>query len=225
REPDSADLSTSYRPLVLRRIPRQRHLPVYFLPSNPRTWRRAARLAISYAKSSSLPNDHLRRGGAVESLPVSFSHAERRQLEPGERFPLVYYCGVGSEGDGAGLNAVDLARRGWKALLAQTKQWLDKRARPAPTEQARARINQHVLQLVPRRRADHRHRRLGAGHIPFAPLLRRRRPLVPRQPAVGFPRRMDGRPPGGPPAPFGRLPPVHPQGRLAALYIDGALLD
>lgn len=120
-------------------------MPVYFLPSNPRTWRRAARLAISYAKSSSSPNDHLRRGGTVESLPVSFSHAERRQLEPGERFPLVYYCGVGSEGDGAGLNAVDLARRGWKALLAQTKQWLDKRARPAPTEQARARINRNMF--------------------------------------------------------------------------------
>lgn len=80
-----------------------------------------------------------RGGGVVEVLPISFAHGRRVELGPGEEKVQVYFCGVGSEGDGAGLNAVDLARHGWEKLFAKTREWLDARTRRVPTAQSQAR--------------------------------------------------------------------------------------
>lgn len=84
-------------------------------------------------------------GGVLSDGRATFSHVKECELAPGEHFTQVYYCGVGSEGDGAGLNTVDLARHGWKKLVSETKQWLDDRARPAESAAARDRINRNMF--------------------------------------------------------------------------------
>ncbi len=51
---------------------------------------------------------------------------------PGPRASVAFYVGVNREGDGARTTAVDLARRGWQALLTESLGWLDARARELP---------------------------------------------------------------------------------------------
>lgn len=51
-------------------------------------------------------------------------------LSGGEHKAFALYIGVGPEADGARTTAVDLRRRGWEALLAETRRWLQGRAAP-----------------------------------------------------------------------------------------------
>ena len=51
-------------------------------------------------------------------------------LLPGEELVVPLYLAVNIEGSGAGTTVVDLRRRGWSNLLAQTEAWLQERIRP-----------------------------------------------------------------------------------------------
>lgn len=85
-------------------------------------------------------------GGVLPSDSVAaFRHVRPLVLAPGESAELHYFCGVGREGDGAGLNTVDLARHGWPKLYSETRAWLDARARPAPTAAIADRLNRNLF--------------------------------------------------------------------------------
>lgn len=84
-------------------------------------------------------------GTLAPGTTAAFAQSERLTLAPGAAATVHYFCGVGREGDGAGLNAVDLARHGWASLYAQTRAWLDARARPAPDDAVAKRMNRNLF--------------------------------------------------------------------------------
>lgn len=79
--------------------------------------------------------------------PVGFRLAREVTLARGERAAVAFYVGVGMEADGARTTAVDLRRRGWEALLAETRGWLQARR---PTERGRLADLCHLNQLFNR---------------------------------------------------------------------------
>lgn len=50
--------------------------------------------------------------------------SQTASLAPGEKLVLAFYCSLNLESDGARTGALHLRRRGWQALLAETRQWL-----------------------------------------------------------------------------------------------------
>lgn len=65
-----------------------------------------------------------RDGSSPEQQAVRFSVGRRLALPPGGQAALTVYVTVGPEQDGARTTGVDLRRRGWEALLAETLAWL-----------------------------------------------------------------------------------------------------
>lgn len=63
-----------------------------------------------------------------EGTPYFFHYQKNDLLQPEEEIYLVFYGGVGSEGDGASLNAVHMMRIGWEKLYEETRNYLLQRA-------------------------------------------------------------------------------------------------
>lgn len=59
---------------------------------------------------------------------IRFRLIRELTLDPGAHGAIAFYIGLAREGDGARTTALDLRRRGWEALLAQTRAWLQSRA-------------------------------------------------------------------------------------------------
>lgn len=71
-------------------------------------------------------------GGSPGQQAVRFTVGRRLTLPPGGQAALTVYVTVAPEQDGARTTGVDLRRRGWEALLAETLHWL--RARRTPLD-------------------------------------------------------------------------------------------
>lgn len=65
-------------------------------------------------------------------LPAAYRLDRSVEVVPGDAATVAFYCGVGPEGDAAGLHAVDLVRHGWRTLLDSAGAWLAARRRELP---------------------------------------------------------------------------------------------
>lgn len=74
---------------------------------------------------------------------VRWRVGRRRTLAAGERDELVVYVTVAPEQDGARTTGVDLRRRGWQALLEQTRAWLHARRTSLPDAALADRIDRN----------------------------------------------------------------------------------
>lgn len=84
-------------------------------------------------------------GGPIPGLPAAYRLSREITVAPGATEHVAFYFGVGPEGDSAGLSTVDLARHGWRNLLAETEAWLQQRSRPAPTPALEGQLNRNLF--------------------------------------------------------------------------------
>lgn len=84
-------------------------------------------------------------GDVPPGRPCRYTLCQEVTVVPGATVHRAFYFGLGVEADGAGLNAVDLARHGWEQLLAQSRNWLEQRARPAPTRALAGQLNRNLF--------------------------------------------------------------------------------
>ncbi len=78
------------------------------------------------------------------AAPLAFRLGRNLTLDRDGSAVEIFYVGVGAEGDAARTTAVDLRRRGWEALLAQTRRWLAERTSPGE-DRATERHNLNLL--------------------------------------------------------------------------------
>jgi hypothetical protein len=116
---------TSRRVNGVRAIRRDRWTGAPVLEARPGV----ALAALGFASSAS-PID-CRGDGGTQGRELGGEQALHFGLSvtlPGPRATVAFYVGLNREGDGARTTAVDLARRGWQRLLAETRDWLSRRA-------------------------------------------------------------------------------------------------
>lgn len=69
--------------------------------------------------------------------PITYEFSKTfTDVPPSAEVELAFYVGVNREGDGARTTAIDLARHGWRRLLARTNDWLEHKALTLPRARA-----------------------------------------------------------------------------------------
>jgi len=81
----------------------------------------------------------------ASEAPFTYRCLQARELHPGEAVEAVLYVAVAPDADGARTGALHLRRRGAEALLRETRDWLEARARPLADSELTARLNENLF--------------------------------------------------------------------------------